>query len=139
ESGRRRQRLDAQLDEVGCVFVVAGAARIVIGAGGSREQVATGGVAAGRVHRVRWVGHELGAVIVIHIALIDELALPVGAGSRDEDRRSVPDRAAFVFELRGAGGAFIQDGRAGTRGRAFFGRERRRGGGQRLGRRAQHR
>ncbi len=123
QRGRRGHRLDAQLDQVGRVFVIAGAARIVVGAVRRREQIAARGVATGRVHRIARVCDLLRAMIVVDVSLIYELTATVGAGAGDEDRRGVPHRAPFVFELGHVGWAFVEGGRPGARRCPFFGRQ----------------
>src|SRR5262249_20759593 len=128
EGGRVCERLDAQFHQVGGVFVVARPGRVVVGAVRRREQVTAGGVAAGRVHRVGGIGHLLGAVVVVEVALVEELAGAVGAGARDRDRGGVPARLGGVFQLRGAGDRLVENRRARPRRCAFFARQRRRAG-----------
>ena len=108
EGGRVRERLHAQLDEVGRVAGVDRVARVGVGAVGAREGVVAGAVVAGVARRPR-------AVVVVEEVLVEELARAVGGGARDEDRVGSPD--ARVGELGRGGRAGVEDVRAGARAR----------------------
>ena len=106
ERGRAGERPDPELDQVGGVVAVAGAGGVRISPVRLGEEVARGpGIV--RVRRL------VRAVIVVQPVLVQEFALPVGGGARDEDRLSVPD--AGVGELRRDRGRSVQDRGPGAR------------------------
>ena len=87
ERGRAAKRLDAELEQVGGVVGVPGPGGIRVGPVRRREAVPAGPRVAGIARGAP------GAVIVVDEVLVEELAAPVGAGARDEDRLRVPDAA----------------------------------------------
>ncbi len=99
----------AELDEVGGIGVVPRPRGIRIGAVRFRERV-DGLREARRGARVGGVRLSARTVIVEQEVLVEVLAVAVGAGARDEDRRSTPDPR--VLELGGAGPRPVENRRS---------------------------
>ena len=126
EGGGPAERPHPQLDQVGCVVRIARIGRVGVGAVRLREQVARG---AGVVR----IGRQVRAGVVEEEVLVEELAVAVRDGPGDEDRLRLPRRP--VRELRGLGGAFVEEVGTGPRGGALVQRvPRRRGPGGNRGR-----
>ena len=118
ERCRVGERLDPQLHEVGGVARVLRVRRVDVGPGRPRERVAG---EAGVVPE----GVALRPAVVVQEVLVEEFAIAVGAGARDQDRRRLP--RAGVLQLRRVGERLVEDVRAGPLPRALVqGRRRQR-------------